>query len=135
MTEWQHTDTIHVIVGSAELQIVGVKALPELLVTGTLVNIARGNCVLNVRESELPQVSTVGKLVINAHRPVMQGELYMGAEQFNCLLRGFANILPRPARFILALSSPLAVSLSGDLAINEETSCAIRDLSCVIPLY
>ena len=74
MTEkWQQTDLIVMAVQTAELRQAGVREKPRLNLSCSLVNIARGQCMLEVSAGQVSDNSEVGELVIEIDRPVMQG--------------------------------------------------------------
>lgn len=135
MPEWRRTRAIRVSVHTAELHIVGNESNPVLALSGSLMNIARGTCGLRISASPVAQVGALGALQIESQRPVMHAELSVAPAHFETLLSVFRLELPRPSAVVLALREELSVSLEGDLAIEDDMSCTITDVSWVLPLH
>ncbi|MDG2407192.1 MAG: hypothetical protein P8M25_20325 [Paracoccaceae bacterium] len=132
--EWGLTQGIRMSAQSVELQMIGHHGSPELMVTGSLMNIARGSCTLRLKTSPPSGPSGIGHLKIEAMRPVMLAEVTVSQSQFDYLLQTFQGSLPRPATAIFKLWEELSVSVAGDLAIEHDMSCTITDISWVMPL-
>ena len=132
--DWGQTQGIRMSAQSVELQMVGHNGSPELLVTGSLMNIARGSCTLRLKTSEPSVPSGIGHLKIEAMRPVMQAEVRVSQTQLDCLVQTFQCSLPRPATAIFKLKEELSVSVAGDLAIDHDMSYTITAISWVMPL-
>ena len=132
--DWVQTQAIRVSVQSAELQLIGQYGSPELVVSGGLMNIARGSCTLRIKTTAVQGTQGIGQLKIEAMRPVMHAEVTLSAAQFDCVVKTLQGSLPRPATAILALNQTLSVSVAGDLSIDSDLSCAVMDISWVMPL-
>ena len=132
--DWVQTQAIRVSAQSAELQLIGQYGSPELLVSGGLMNIARGSCTLRIKTTAVQGTQGIGQLKIEAMRPVMHAEVTLSAAQFDCVVKTLQGSLPRPATAILALNQTLSVSVAGDLSIDSDLSCAVMDISWVMPL-
>ena len=132
--DWVQTQAIRVSAQSAELQLIGQYGSPELLVSGGLMNIARGSCTLRIKTTVVQGTQGIGQLKIEAMRPVMHAEVTLSAAQFDCVVKTLQGSLPRPATAILALNQTLSVSVAGDLSIDSDLSCAVMDISWVMPL-
>ena len=132
--DWVQTQAIRVSAQSAELQLIGQYGSPELVVSGGLMNIARGSCTLRIKTTAVQGTQGIGQLKIEAMRPVMHAEVTLSAEQFDCVVKTLQGSLPRPATAILALNQTLSVSVAGDLSIDSDLSCAVMDISWVMPL-
>ena len=132
--DWVQTQAIRVSAQSAELQIIGQYGSPELVVSGGLMNIARGSCTLRIKTTAVQGTQGIGQLKIEAMRPVMHAEVTLSAAQFDCVVKTLQGSLPRPATAILALNQTLSVSVAGDLSIDSDLSCAVMDISWVMPL-
>ena len=97
MTEkWQQTDLIVMAVQTAELRQAGVREKPRLNLSCSLVNIARGQCMLEVSAGQVSDNSEVGELVIEIDRPVMQGVITIPQPLYDALLNCLYSAPPRP---------------------------------------
>jgi hypothetical protein len=135
MTEkWQQTDLIVMAVQTAELRQAGVREKPRLNLSCSLVNIARGQCMLEVSAGQVSDNSEVGELVIEIDRPVMQGVITIPQPLYDALLNCLYSAPPRPISLSLTIATRLAVSLEGDLRINDKTSVKVLDLAVNLPL-
>ena len=132
--DWVQTQGIRISAQSAELQLIGQYGSPELVVSGGLMNIARGSCTLRVKTTPIKDTQGIGLLKIEALRPVMHAEVTLSAAQFECVVKTLQGSLPRPATAILALHQALSVSVAGDLAIESDISCTVTDISWVMQL-
>ncbi|HBS40220.1 hypothetical protein N9381_01020 [Paracoccaceae bacterium] len=132
--DWVQTQAIRVSAQSAELQLTGQYGSPELVVSGGLMNIARGSCTLRIKTTAVQGTQGIGQLKIEAMRPVMHAEVTLSAAQFDCVVKTLQGSLPRPATAILALNQTLSVSVAGDLSIDSDLSCNVMDISWVMPL-
>jgi hypothetical protein len=132
--DWVQTQAIRVSAQSAELQLIGQYGSPELVVSGGLMNIARGSCTLRIKTTAVQGTQGIGQLKIEAMRPVMHAEVTLSAMQFDCVVKTLQGSLPRPATAILALNQTLSVSVAGDLSIDSDLSCSVMDISWVMPL-
>ena len=132
--DWVQTQAIRVSAQSAELQLIGQYGSPELVVSGGLMNIARGSCTLRIKTTAVQGTQGIGQLKIEAMRPVMHAEVTLSAVQFDCVVKTLQGSLPRPATAILALNQTLSVSVAGDLSIDSDLSCTVMDISWVMPL-
>ena len=128
------TQAIRISAQSAELQLIGQYGSPELVVSGGLMNIARGSCTLRIKTTAVQGTQGIGQLKIEAMRPVMHAEVTLSAAHFDCVVKTLQGSLPRPATAILALNQTLSVSVAGDLSIDSDLSCAVMDISWVMPL-
>jgi hypothetical protein len=135
MTEkWQQTDLIVMAVQTAERRQAGVREKPRLNLSCSLVNIARGQCMLEVSAGQVSDNSEVGELVIEIDRPVMQGVITIPQPLYDALLNCLYSAPPRPISLSLTIATRLAVSLEGDLRINDKTSVNVLDLAVNLPL-
>jgi hypothetical protein len=135
MTEkWQQTDLIVMAVQTAELRQAGVREKPRLNLSCSLVNSARGQCMLEVSAGQVSDNSEVGELVIEIDRPVMQGVITIPQPLYDALLNCLYSAPPRPISLSLTIATRLAVSLEGDLRINDKTSVNVLDLAVNLPL-
>tara|TARA_B100000780_G_scaffold75506_1_gene50838 strand:- start:63 stop:473 length:411 start_codon:yes stop_codon:yes gene_type:complete len=132
--DWVQTLGIRISAQSVELQLIGQYGSPELVVSGSLMNIARGRCTLRIKTTAVQSSQGIGQLKIEALRPVMHADVTIPTAQLECILKTFQRSLPRPATAIIALQNALSVTVAGDLAIESDMSVTITDISWVMPL-
>ena len=140
--DWQQTDRIVMAVQTAEIRQTSVTSQPTLNLSCSLVNIARGQCLLEISSSELadsadvgPNIgANIGQLVIEIDRPVIRGNATIPRQLYDALLSRLASAPPRQISLNLSIASKLAVSLEGDLRIDDETVVQVTDLAVTLPL-
>lgn len=132
--DWQQTDQIVMSVQTAELRQAGITETPTLNLSCSLVNIARGQCQLEVVAGTADQTADIGSLVIEIDRPVMRGRAAIPQALYDQMVSCLVSAPPRPISLSLAIATKLAVSLEGDLRINDVTEVAVTDLSVTLPL-
>ncbi|GIR51116.1 MAG: hypothetical protein CM15mP60_1770 [Alphaproteobacteria bacterium] len=72
--DWQQTNQIVMSVQTAELRLAGVKQSATLNLSCSLVNIARGQCQLELAAGEADKKEDIGNLVIEIDRPLIRGK-------------------------------------------------------------
>jgi hypothetical protein len=137
---WQQTNQISMSVRSAELRMPGLGGGSLLALSCQLVSIARGNCLLEI----FPKSNNGGKsdnggnadnvLEILVDRPLMTASLGVTQDLFKNLNENIDRSGSRPINITLTLAEELAVSIAGDLRIDEKTSVTITDASFIFPL-
>ena len=132
--KWQQTDHIVMSVQTAELRQTGIGEKPTLNLSCSLVNIARGQCMLEIEAGDMADKQEVGSLVIEIDRPVMRGRATIPQQLYDTLLDRLSSTSPRPISFSLTIATKLAVSLEGDLRIDEETIVTVTDIAATLPL-
>ena len=137
--EWQQTDQIVMSVQTAEIRQSGINEAPTLNLSCGLVNIARGQCFLKIEAKKQSAdfddgVDSIGSLTIEIDRPVIQGTATIPKSLYDSLVTRLASAPPRPVSISLSIAQNLAVSLEGDLRIDDVTEVVINDLSVTIPL-
>tara|TARA_A200000113_G_scaffold200787_1_gene194169 strand:- start:1 stop:411 length:411 start_codon:yes stop_codon:yes gene_type:complete len=132
--DWQQTDQIVMSIQTAELRQAGITQEPSLNLSCSLVNIARGQCMLELGAGTSATPSDIGKLVIEIDRPVMRGKATIPQPLYDALLSRLASAPPRPISLCLSIATKLAVSLEGDLRIDEAKEVKVTDLSVTLPL-
>ena len=90
--------------------------------------------MLEVSAGQARDDAEVGELVIEIDRPVMQGVITIPQPLYDALLNCLYSAPPRPISLSLTIATRLAVSLEGDLRINDKTSVSILDLAVNLPL-
>lgn len=132
--DWQQTDQIIIAVQTAEMRQPSLNAQSILSLSCSLVNIARGQCLLDVHSGEAIADIGLGELVIEIGRPIMRGEVTIPETLYGRLMSCLVSTPPRPISFCLKIGAKLAVSVEGDLRIDEETKVAIVDIGTTLPL-
>jgi len=138
--DWQQTDQIVMAVQTAEVRQAGIAANPTLNLSCSLVNIARGQCMLSVTAGKVTtgagsgSGSGIGKLVIEIDRPIMRGQAMVPQPLYDALQSRLASAPPRPVSLSLTIATKLAVSLEGDLRIDDETEVDVTDIAVTLPL-
>jgi len=131
---WQQTDQIVMAVQTAELRQAGIGESALLNLSCNLVNIARGQCVLEITAGTTGDGGAIGSVVIEIDRPVMRGQATIPQPLYDALLARLSSTPPRPISLSLTVATKLAVSLEGDLRINEETTVSVTDIAVTLPL-
>ena len=132
--EWQQTDQIVMSVQTAELRQAGVNQNPTLHLSCSLVNIARGQCQLEIAAGGADKKENIGNLVIEIDRPLIRGNAIIPKSLYDSILSCLGSAPPRPISLNLTIGTNLAVSLEGDLRINDVTEVILKDLSVTLPL-
>ena len=137
--EWQQTDQIVMSVQTAEIRQSGINEAPTLNLSCGLVNIARGQCFLKIEAKKQSGgfdncTTAIGSLTIEIDRPVIQGTVTIPKSLYDALVTRLASAPPRPVSISLSIAQKLAVSLEGDLRIDDVTEVVVNNLSVTIPL-
>ena len=132
--DWQQTNQIVMSVQTAELRLAGVKQSATLNLSCSLMNIARGQCQLEINAGKENNKEHIGNLVIEIDRPVIRGKASIPLSLYDSIISCLGNIPPRPISLSLTIATNLAVSVEGDLRINDVTKVQITDLAVTLPL-
>ena len=132
--DWQQTNQIVMSVQTAELRLAGVKQSATLNLSCSLMNIARGQCQLEINADKENNKEDIGNLVIEIDRPVIRGKASIPQSLYNSIISCLGNVPPRPISLSLTIATNLAVSVEGDLRINDVTKVQITDLAVTLPL-
>ncbi len=132
--DWQQTNQIVMSVQTAELRLAGVKQSATLNLSCSLMNIARGQCQLEINAGKENNKEDIGNLVIEIDRPVIRGKASIPRSLYNSIISCLGNVPPRPISLSLTIATNLAVSVEGDLRINDVTKVQITDLAVTLPL-
>ncbi len=132
--DWQQTNQIVMSVQTAELRLAGVKQSATLNLSCSLMNIARGQCQLEINAGKENNKEDIGNLVIEIDRPVIRGKASIPRSLYDSIISCLGNIPPRPISLSLTIATNLAVSVEGDLRINDVTKVQITDLAVTLPL-
>jgi len=121
-------------VRSAELRMPGLGGGSLLALSCQLVSIARGNCLLEIFPKSDNGGNADNVLEILVDRPLMTASLGVTQDLFKNLNENIDRSGSRPINITLTLAEELAVSIAGDLRIDEKTSVTITDASFIFPL-
>ena len=137
--EWQQTDKIVMSVQTAELRQSGISEAPTLNLSCGLVNIARGQCFLKIEAENQSGdfdngATAIGSLTIEIDRPVIQGTATIPKSLYDSIVTRLASAPPRPVSISLSIAQKLAVSLEGDLRIDDVTEVVVNNISVTLPL-
>jgi len=121
-------------VRSAELRMPGLGGGSLLALSCQLVSIARGNCLLEIFPKSDNGDNADNVLEILVDRPLMTASLGVTQDLFKNLNENIDRSGSRPINITLTLAEELAVSIAGDLRIDEKTSVTITDASFIFPL-
>ena len=132
--DWQQTNKIVISVQTAELRQDSTNYAPPLNLSCSLVNIARGQCIIEIAAGTPTTSENIGNLLIEIDRPIMRGRVVIPEQLYNSIISCLSNVPPRPISISLTIATKLAVSLEGDLRINEATQVIVNDLSVILPL-
>ena len=130
---WEQTNKISMTVQSAEMHVPSLAGGRHLLLSCRLVNIARGNCRLEVHPTLNDDVIE-NMLHIPVDRPVMRGVLHVAPDLFAKMSTDVMRSSSRPVNIVVTLADALAVNIAGDLRIDEETSITVADASFVFSM-
>ena len=136
---WHQTNQVVMAVQTAEIKQSNLTDPPALHLSCNLVNIARGRCNVIVTAATADSDSdagnkVIGSLTIEVSRPVMLAELSVPVPLWDLLVTRLAAQTPRPLSLQLTIEKNLAVSIEGDLRINEEIKVDIADIAFTLPL-
>ena len=130
---WEQTSEISMTVQSAEMRVPSLAGGRHLLLSCRLGNIARGNCRLEVHPTHDDEAGE-NILHIPIDRPVMQGVLHVDPDLFAKMSTDVIRSGSRPVNIVVTLAEALAVSIAGDLRIDEETSIKVADAGFVFSM-
>ena len=132
--DWQQTNKIVISVQTAELRQDSTNDAPTLNLSCSLVNIARGQCIIEIAAGTQTTSENIGNLLIEIDRPVMRGHVVIPEQLYNSIVSCLSSAPQRPISIRLTIATKLAVSVEGDLRINEKTEVIVKDLSVILPL-
>ena len=134
---WHQTNQITMSLQTAELRLAGIKQQPVLALSCHLVSIARGQCHLELAEGDAAAGADgrpIGDIHIEMARPIMRASLAPPTGLYTCLSQRLLSATPRPVQLTLTLAAQLAVSIEGDLRIDDDKQLDILDLAINVPL-
>jgi hypothetical protein len=133
MSDWQQTRDISMAVQTLDLHMDGADLQPSFHASCNLINIARGRGQVTITPNKDAMVIS-GSVNILINKPVMEVTLVMPQSRFDDVLRLARGSSQRPLVLSLTVDQDLAVSVAGDLRINEAMTLGITDCHLTIPL-
>ena len=127
-------NTIQMSLQSAEQHLHHNDGLTQLQLSCSLINIARGSCVVVIRPDGTVGQSPFGSIHIPADRPVMQAKISLALETFDALVGNLRHLAPRPVTLVMTVMDKLSVSQDGLLFIDESLDTAITHVYWSIPI-
>ena len=133
MADWQQIQDISMAVRTMDIHLSG--AGPDRVISAScnLVNIARGHSAVTIKTTADTKVMS-GTVKILVNKPLMEVGLCLPHAVFDHILALGAQAASRPVVLKISINRALAVSLEGDLRIDEETMLEITDYSIALPL-
>lgn len=134
---WHQTNQISMSLQTAELRLAGIQQQPVLALSCHLVSIARGQCLLELGEGDAragAEGRPIGDIRIEMARPIMRARLALPPGLYTSISQRLFSATPRPVQLTLTLAAQLAVSIEGDLRIDEDKQLDILDLAVTVPL-
>ena len=127
-------NTIQMSLQSAEQHLHHNDGLTQLQLSCSLINIARGSCVVVIRPDGTVGQSPFGSIHIPADRPVMQAKISLALETFDALVGNLRHLAPRPVTLVMTVMDKLSVSQDGLLFIDESLDTAVTNIYWSLPI-
>ena len=132
--EFDSLNTIQMALQSAEQHLHHNNGITQLQLSCSLINIARGSCVVVIRPDGALGKSPFGSIHIPADRPVMQAQISLASDSFDELATHLRHPAPRPVTLVMTVIDKLAVSQDGLLFIDESLDTAVTDIYWSLPI-
>ena len=127
-------NTIQMSLQSAEQHLHHNDGTTQLQLSCSLINIARGSCIVVIRPDGVVGQSPFGSIHIPSDRPVMQAQISLASETFDPLVENLRHLAPRPVTLVMTVMDKLSVSQDGLLFINESLDTAVTNIYCSLPI-
>ena len=132
--EFDTLNTIQMSLQSAEQHLHHNDGITQLQLSCSLINIARGSCVVVIRPDGAVGQSPFGTMHIPADRPVMQAQISLASENFDDLSAHLRHPASRPVTLVMTVVDRLSVSHDGLLFIDESLDTAVTDIFWSLPI-
>ena len=132
--EFDSINTIQMSLQSAEQHLQHNDGITQLQLSCSLINIARGSCVVVIRPDGTAGQSPFGLIHIPADRPVMQAQISLASESFDELAAHLRHSVSRPVTLVMTVFDRLSVSQDGLLYIDESLDTAVTDIYWSLPI-
>ena len=132
--EFDTLNTIQMSLQSAEQHLHHNDGITQLQLSCSLINIARGSCVVVIRPDGAVGQSPFGSIHIPADRPVMQAQISLASESFDDLAAYLRQPAPRPVTLVMTVIDKLSVSQDGLLFIDKSLDSAVTNIFWSLPI-
>ena len=132
--EFDSLNTIQMSLQSAEQHLQHNEGITQLQLSCSLINIARGSCVVIIRPDGAIGQSPFGSIHIPSDRPVMQAQISLASKTFDALVDNLRHIAPRPVTLVITVMDKLSVSQDGLLFIDESLDTAVTNIYWSLPI-
>jgi hypothetical protein len=132
--EFDSLNTIQMSLQSAEQHLHHNEGITQLQLSCSLINIARGSCVVIIRPDGALGRSPFGSIHIPADRPVMQAQISLASKTFDALVDNLRHIAPRPVTLVITVMDKLSVSQDGLLFIDKSLDTAVTNIYWSLPI-
>ena len=130
---FEHIDTIEMRIRGAEQQIQSWTGSESLLITLSLITIARGTCAMVVKPID-KETSPNGQLHIPLNRNVIKASVEMPRHHFDKLVKQIARTAERAGTAKMILSTTLVLDSNGCLIIEKPIDASITSLDWSLTL-
>ena len=132
--EFDSLNTIQMSLQSAEQHLHHNEGITQLQLSCSLINIARGSCVVIIRPDGVLGQSPFGSIHIPADRPIMQAQISLASKTFVALVDNLRHIAPRPVTLVITVVDKLSVSQDGLLFIDKSLDTAVTNIYWSLPI-
>jgi hypothetical protein len=132
--EFESLNSIQMSLQSAEQHLHHNDGITQLQLSCSLINIARGSCIVIIRPDGAVGQSPFGSIHIPADRPVMQAQISLALENFYDLAAHLRHPTPRPVTLVMTVMDTLSVSQEGLLFIDDSLDTAVTDIYWSLPI-
>jgi hypothetical protein len=132
--EFESLNSIQMSLQSAEQHLHHNDGITQLQLSCSLINIARGSCIVIIRPDGAVGQSPFGSIHIPADRPVMQAQISLALENFYDLTAHLRHPTPRPVTLVMTVMDNLSVSQEGLLFIDDSLDTAVTDIYWSLPI-
>ena len=132
--EFDSLNTIQMSLQSAEQHLHHNDGITQLQLSCSLINIARGSCIVVIRPDGKAEQSPFGSIHIPADRPIMQAQISLASKTFDDLAAHLRHPAPRPVTLVMSVVDRLSVSQAGLLYIDESLDTAVTDIFWSLPI-
>ena len=130
---FEHIDTIEMRIRAAEQQIQSWPGTESLLITLSLITIARGTCAMVINPND-KKTSPSGQLHIPLNRNVIEARVEMPRHHFDKLVRQITRTAERAGTAKMTLNTTLVLDSDGCLIIEKPTETSIISLNWFLTL-
>ena len=130
---FEHIDTIEMRIRGAEQQIQSWTGTESLLITLSLITIARGTCAMVINPND-KEKSSNGQLHIPLNRNVIEASVEMPRRHFDKLVKQIAQTAERAGTAKMILSTTLVLDSNGCLIIEKPIDASITSLDWSLTL-